>query len=227
MRPETTYIEASVRIGADTVIYPGCIIKGQTTIGENCEIGPFCYIQDCRIADNCKLIYAHLVDVHVAKDVKIGPFANLRPGTHLEERVKIGDFVELKKARIGKGSKVPHLSYVGDAEIGKGVNIGAGTITCNYDGFTKHKTVIEDDVFIGSNNTLVAPIRIGKGSYTAAGSTLNKDVPADALAIGRARQQNKEGYVKRLKEKAKKISNQAKKKPLDDGEGGSSSKSGH
>ncbi len=204
VRAETSYVEANVCIGADSVVYPGCILRGDTSIGENCEIGPMCYLENARIGNDCKVIYSHLVQVHGEDGVKIGPFANLRPGTLLAENAKIGDFVEIKNSKVGKGSKVPHLSYVGDAEIGSGVNVGAGTITCNYDGFDKFKTIIEDEVFIGSNNTLVAPVRIGRGSYTAAGSTINKDVPEDALAIGRARQENKEGYAKKLRQKKKK-----------------------
>lgn len=210
IRAETTYIEADVRIGPDTTIFPGCILRGDTSIGENCEIGPMTYLEDCRIGANSIILYSHLVQVHTEEGVKIGPFANLRPGTVLGEGVKVGDFVEIKNSRIGARSKVPHLSYVGDAEVGSEVNIGAGTITCNYDGFSKYKTVIEDGVFIGSNNTLVAPVRIGKGAYTAAGSTINKDVPQDALAIGRASQENKDGYARKLRERKKAKTEQRK-----------------
>ncbi len=208
IRAETSYVEANVTIGADTIIYPGCVLRGDTSIGENCEVGPMCYIENSRIGNHNKIIYAHLVGVHTEDNVKVGPFANLRPGTHISENAKVGDFVEIKNSRIGAGSKVPHLTYIGDSEIGEGVNIGAGTITCNYDGFEKHKTIIEDNVFIGSNNTLIAPLRIGRGAYTAGGSTINQDVPEDALGIGRAKQEIKEGYAKKLRErKAKKTSN--------------------
>jgi len=210
VRPETSYVEADVEIGSDTVIFPSCVLRGRTTVGEGCEIGPMCYIENSSIGAGSKVTYSHLVEVHTEEEVKIGPFANLRPGTILSQNSKVGDFVELKNTRVGKGSKIPHLSYIGDAEIGSGVNVGAGTISCNYDGFAKHKTIIEDDAFIGSNNTLVAPIRIGKGSYTAAGSTLTKDVPEESLAVARARQENKEGYAKKLREKMAKKSSQEK-----------------
>lgn len=201
VRAETTYVEASVRIGADSIIYPGCLLRGETVIGEGCEIGPMCYLQDSRLGARNRVVYAHLVKVHSEEGVKIGPFASLRPGTHLSESVKVGSFVELKEARIGAESKVPHLTYLGDSEVGRDVNIGAGTITCNYDGFAKYRTIIEDEAFIGTHNSIIAPRRIGKGSYTAAGSTINADVPPDSLAIGRARQVNKKGYAKRMRER--------------------------
>jgi len=201
VRAETTYVEASVRIGEDSTIYPGCVLRGDTAIGESCEIGPMCYLEDCRVGDRNRVVYAHLVKVHSEQDVKIGPFANLRPGTYLSESVKVGSFVELKEAHIGSGSKVPHLTYLGDSEVGRNVNIGAGTITCNYDGFAKYRTVIEDDAFIGTNNAIIAPRRIGKGAYTAAGSTINQDVPPGSLAVARGHQVNKEGYVKRMRER--------------------------
>jgi len=211
MRAETTYVEASVRIGVDSIIYPGCLLRGETVIGESCQIGPMCYLDDCRVGNRNQIVYAHLVKVHSEDDVKIGPFANLRPGTHLAESAKVGSFVEMKETRLGTGSKVPHLTYLGDAEVGRDVNIGAGTITCNYDGFDKYRTTIEDEVFIGTNNAIIAPRRIGKGAYTAAGSTINQDVPPDALAIARGRQVNKEGYAKRLRER------KARKRTADEG----------
>lgn len=200
VRGETSYVEAHVKLGQDTTVLPGCVLRGETVIGEDCEIGPMSYIEDSRLGDGCRVFCSHLVGVHAQAGVNIGPYSNLRPGTNLADGVKVGNFVELKKANVGAGSKVPHLSYVGDAKIGEGTNIGAGTITCNYDGFAKHETKIGDGVFIGSNSTLVAPLTIGDGAYTAAGSTVTKDVPPDALAVGRARQENKAGYARKLRE---------------------------
>ena len=214
VRGNTSYIEFNVRIGRDTTVLPGTVLRGETVIGEDCEIGPMAYIEKSRLGDGCKVFCSRLVEVKAEEGVTIGPYANLRPGSTVEETAKIGNFVELKKSTIGAGSKVSHLSYIGDAKVGKNTNIGAGTITCNYDGFDKHPTIIGDGVFIGSNNTLVAPIEIGDGAYTAAGSTLTKDVPADALGVGRSRQENKEGYAaKARKKKSKKPESGA-----DDGE---------
>jgi len=205
VRGNTSYIELNVRIGQDTTILPGTVLRGETVIGEDCEIGPMAYIENSRLGDGCKVFCSRLAEVKAEEGVTIGPYANLRPGTNVEETAKIGNFVELKKSTIGAGSKVSHLSYIGDAKIGKNTNIGAGTITCNYDGFAKHPTIIGDGVFIGSNNTLVAPIEIGDGAYTAAGSTLTKNVPADALGVGRSRQENKEGYAAKARKKSKKL----------------------
>ena len=205
IRAETSYVEVNVRIGQDAVIMPGSILRGDTVIGDDCVIGPNAYIEDSRLGDECKVAYSHLVGVRSEAGVTIGPFANLRPGTNLSDGVRIGNFVELKKTTVGDGSKIPHLSYVGDTKIGKDTNIGAGTITCNYDGFTKSTTTIGDGVFIGSNSTLVAPIKIGDGAYTAAGSTLTKDVPPGALGVGRARQENKEDYAAKLRDKKMKL----------------------
>jgi bifunctional UDP-N-acetylglucosamine pyrophosphorylase/glucosamine-1-phosphate N-acetyltransferase len=191
----------NVRIGQDVLILPGTILRGDTVIGDDCAIGPNTYVEDSRLGDGCKATYSHLVGVRTEAGVNIGPYANLRPGSTLDEGVKIGSFVELKKTSVGEGGKIVHLAYVGDAKLGKNVNIGGGTITCNFDGFSKHPTRIGDRSFIGSNSTLVAPINIGKDAYTAAGSTLTKDVPDGALGIGRGRQENKEGYVAKLREK--------------------------
>jgi bifunctional UDP-N-acetylglucosamine pyrophosphorylase/glucosamine-1-phosphate N-acetyltransferase len=201
MRAETSYIEMNVRIGQDAIIMPGTVLRGDTVIGDDCIIGPNTYVEDSRLGDGCRVAYSHLVGVRSEGGVNIGPYANLRPGSTLAEGVKIGNFVELKKTSVGEGSKIPHLSYVGDAKVGSKSNVGAGTITCNYDGFTKHPTKIGDRTFIGSNSTLVAPINIGNDAYTAAGSTLTKDVPDGALGLGRARQENKEGYAAKLREK--------------------------
>jgi len=220
IRGETSYVEFQVRIGADTTILPGTVLRGETVIGEDCEIGPMAYIEDSRIDDRCRVFCSHLVGVRAESGVTIGPYANLRPGTNLAANVKIGNFVELKKTSVGEGSKIPHLSYVGDTKVGRESNVGAGTITCNYDGFAKHPTYIGDHVFIGSNSTLVAPITIGDRAYTAAGSTLTKDVPPDALAVGRARQETKEVYAKKLREqKQRELKGQSGPEPDQPGEG--------
>jgi bifunctional UDP-N-acetylglucosamine pyrophosphorylase / glucosamine-1-phosphate N-acetyltransferase len=202
--PASTYIEADVVIGADTVIQPGTFLRAGTTIGADCVIGPQADLTNVQVADRVTISYSVMVDARVEADSTVGPFAYVRPGTEIGPSVKIGDFVELKNAKIGKGSKVPHLSYVGDAEIGEGVNIGCGTITVNYDGAVKHKTVVMDGSFIGCNTNLVAPVTVGRNAYVAAGSTITQDVPDEALAIARERQVNKPGYANKLPRKGKK-----------------------
>ena len=187
--PEVTYISPQVSIGGDTVIYPNTFIYGNTEIGNKCSIGPSVWIQDSKIGEGVTVKFSsYITESEIGDKVTVGPFAHIRPQVKISSEAKIGNFVEIKKSNIGRGSKVPHLSYVGDAEVGEKVNIGAGTITCNYDGFEKHKTVIEDRVFIGSDTMLVAPVKIGSGATTGAGSTITKDVPEGALAIGRSRQ---------------------------------------
>ncbi len=195
--PETTYIDADVRIGRDTVIYPMTIIEGQTEIGEDCVIGPMTRLVNCRIANRVSIVRSECIGATVYDDVSIGPFSRLREGAILHQEVKIGNFVEVKNSVIGFGTKAQHLSYLGDATIGKEVNIGAGTITCNYDGRKKNPTYIEDNVFIGSNSCLVAPVTVKKGAFVAAGSVINQDVPEWSLGIARARQENKIGWVLR------------------------------
>ncbi|MDD2200822.1 MAG: bifunctional UDP-N-acetylglucosamine diphosphorylase/glucosamine-1-phosphate N-acetyltransferase GlmU [Firmicutes bacterium] len=179
--PSTTFIDANVEIGPDTIIMPFTVIAGNSKIGGSCNIGPYVYICDSEVGNECN----------------IGPFSYLRPGTSLSDHVKVGDFVEIKKSSVGEGSKIPHLSYIGDTVMGSHVNIGAGTITCNYDGTTKNTTIIEDGAFVGANSNLVAPVKVGRDAYIATGSTVTSDVPQGALAIGRARQENKEGWVAR------------------------------
>jgi bifunctional UDP-N-acetylglucosamine pyrophosphorylase/glucosamine-1-phosphate N-acetyltransferase len=196
--PAATYIEADVEIGSDTVIYPGTILKGKTVIGSECQIGPNSEIKDCQVGDASVIRQSVAHDSSIGSQVNIGPFAHIRPQSEIEDEVKIGNFVEIKKAVFGKGSKASHLSYIGDAEVGKNVNIGCGSITVNYDGKYKYLTKIEDDVFIGCNSNLVAPVTIGKGAYVAAGSTITKNVPGNALSIARAQQVNKENYVEKL-----------------------------
>ncbi len=188
--PETTFIDSTVKIGIDTVIYPFTIIEGQTIIGENCTIGPYTRINDSSIGNDVVIESSRVKEARIGNHCNIGPFAYLRPEADLQENVKVGDFVEIKKSIIGAGSKIPHLSYVGDALLGKGVNVGAGTITCNYDGKKKFRTILEDRVFIGSNTNLVAPVTIGEDSMTGAGSTITRDIPAHTLAVERAEQKH-------------------------------------
>lgn len=198
--PEATYIDHGVMIGADTTIHPGCRIGEGTVIGCGCEIEAGVSISACRIGDDCHIKAASVLESsELGEDVAVGPMAHLRPGTTLGNKVKIGNFVETKKIVMGKGSKASHLTYLGDAEIGSNVNIGCGTITCNYDGVNKHRTVIGDDVFIGSDVQLVAPVSVGRNSLVAAGTTVTTDVPPDSLAIARVPQVNKNGW--RLKTK--------------------------
>lgn len=188
--PRSTFIDSDVTIGMDTIIYPGTIIEGQTTIGTDCEIGPGTRITSSAIGNKVLIENSRIKEAQVGDECTIGPFAYLRPGAILHRKVKVGDFVEIKKSTLGEGSKAPHLSYIGDAQVGKGVNIGAGTITCNYDGKNKWETILEDGVFIGSNTNLVAPIKVGANSITGAGSTITRDVPVDTLAVERADQKN-------------------------------------
>jgi len=194
--PATTYIDEGVTVGADTAIGPGVVLEGRTSVGERCRIGAGSRLTNAVIGDDVTILDRSIVvDSSVAAGASIGPFAHLRPGSEVGEGARIGNFVELKKTKLGRGSKANHLSYLGDATIGEGVNVGAGTITCNYDGEKKHPTVIEDGVFIGSDSQLVAPVTVHEGAYVAAGSTITHDVPADALAISRARQENKPDWV--------------------------------
>mgnify|MGYP001007366190 CR=1 FL=1 len=195
--PETTFIDSQVKIGMDTIIYPFTIIEGQSIIGESCLIGPSSYLNDSLVGDHVIIENSRIKEAEIGDECNIGPFAYLRPGAVLHRGVKVGDFVEIKKSIIGSGSKVPHLSYVGDAELGNDVNVGAGTITCNYDGKNKWITILEDGVFIGSNTNLVAPVRIGKNAVTGAGSTITRDVPADSLAVERASQKHIEDYSRK------------------------------
>lgn len=201
--PSSTYIGADVIIGSDTVLYPGTMLKGKTVIGEDCVIGPASEIEDCVIMDGAEVKHSVLNQAQVGARTTVGPFAYLRPGTVLGEEVKIGDFVEIKNATIGDGSKVSHLSYVGDASVGKNVNVGCGAITANYDGYNKAKTTIEDDAFIGSNVNLIAPVTVGKGAFVVAGSTITRSVSENDLAIARARQENKPGYAEKIRSRAK------------------------
>jgi bifunctional UDP-N-acetylglucosamine pyrophosphorylase/glucosamine-1-phosphate N-acetyltransferase len=199
--PTTTYIEPGVTIGADTIIYPNTHLQKNACIGAGCSIGPNSRIVDSFVGEGTSIDSSVVLESTLGKHCTVGPFAYLRPATTLADRVKVGDFVEIKKSTIGEGSKVPHLTYVGDATVGKGVNIGAGTITCNYDGFNKFPTVIQDNAFIGSNTNLVAPVEVGKGAVIAAGSTLTNDVPEGALGVARGRQRNIQGWSEKRPQK--------------------------
>ncbi|MFQ5830233.1 MAG: bifunctional UDP-N-acetylglucosamine diphosphorylase/glucosamine-1-phosphate N-acetyltransferase GlmU [Candidatus Methylomirabilia bacterium] len=201
--PATTYVDDTVSVAPDTVLYPGVVLEGATSVGSESVIGIGCHISDSKIGERVTLKpYCVLSDSTVEREAVLGPFCHLRPLSHVGPRAKIGNFVELKKSRVGRGSKVPHLSYVGDATVGEDVNVGAGTITCNYDGVAKHETTIGDRAFVGTNSSLVAPITIGEGAYVGAGSTITKDVPPGALAVGRGKQVIKKGWAaKRPKKK--------------------------
>ncbi|CQR51112.1 bifunctional UDP-N-acetylglucosamine diphosphorylase/glucosamine-1-phosphate N-acetyltransferase GlmU [Paenibacillus riograndensis] len=201
--PASTYIAADVVIGADTTLYPGTVLKGKTVIGEDCIIGPSSEIENCVIMNGAEVKHSVLNQAQVGARTSVGPFAYLRPGAVLGEEVKIGDFVEIKNASIGDGSKVSHLSYVGDATVGKNVNVGCGAITVNYDGYNKSRTEIGDDAFIGSNVNLVAPVTVGKGAFVVAGSTITRSVSENDLAIARVRQENKPGYAEKIRARAK------------------------
>ena len=199
-RPETSVIDGTVKVGADTIIEPFVQLLGRTVIGSGCRIRSHSVIEDSTIGDNVLVRNGSVISsAHVAKGALIGPYSHLRPESEIGEGAHVGNFVETKKARLGVGAKANHLSYLGDADIGAGTNIGAGTITCNYDGKTKHVTKIGANVFVGSDSTLVAPLAIADGSYIAAGSTITEDVPPDALALGRARQTTKPDWAKKMR----------------------------
>jgi bifunctional UDP-N-acetylglucosamine pyrophosphorylase / glucosamine-1-phosphate N-acetyltransferase len=202
MDPDSTFIDSDVQIGADTVIYPSVQIEGQSVIGDEVTIRSFTRITNSRIGARSMVLESCIIaDSNFGETVRLGPFAHFRLGASIGDSAEIGNFVEVKKSSVGVGTKAHHLAYLGDATIGQKVNIGAGTITCNYDGVRKNPTIIEDEVFIGSDSQLIAPVRIGKGAYVAAGSSITDDVPADALAITRGRQILKEGWVSERKKK--------------------------
>ena len=204
--PSATYIDVEVKIGADSIIHPLAFLEGTTVVGSDCVIGPSARIVDSRVGDGSAVQFALVLGSRIGKRVRVGPFVRMRPGTVLADGSRVGAFVDLKNAEVGPGSKVPHLSYVGDTIIGRRSNIGAGTVTVNYDGYEKHLTVIGDDVRIGSANMLIAPVNIGDGAVTGAGSVITKDVPAGALAVERAEQRIVPGYRKRKDAEAKKKS---------------------
>lgn len=201
--PYSVWVSPSVTIGKDTIIYPGVFLEGETKIGQNCTIYQGVRIKNCIVEEGVEIKDCTIIESsHIKSGSKIGPFTHIRPESIIGRECRIGNFVEVKKSIIGDRTKAAHLSYLGDAEIGKDVNIGAGTITCNYDGKKKHKTTIEDEVFIGSDTQLVAPVKIGRGAYVGAGSTITKDVPSDALAISRTPQKNINGWAAKRRKKA-------------------------
>ena len=200
--PTTVVIDSTVTIGPDTVVYPFVTLEGTTRIGEGCVIDPGVHLTNVTVGDDVHLKTGTVAEGAIIEDqASVGPYAHLRPGTKLGRNVKVGNFVETKKAVFGAGAKASHLSYIGDADVGADVNIGAGTITCNYDGVNKHQTTIEDGAFIGSDTQLVAPVRVGRGAYVGAGSTITKDVPPDSLALSRTPQKVVEGWAHRKKGK--------------------------
>src|SRR5579864_3453092 len=199
--PQSCVIDADVEVGADTVIEPFVQLLGRTRVGTDCRIRSYSVIQNSEIGDGVLIRPGCVLDeARVANGASLGPYSHLRPGSEIGEGAHVGNFVETKKIKLGKGSKANHLTYLGDADIGAGVNVGAGTITCNYDGIHKHKTEIGDNVFVGSDSTLVAPVKIGKGAYIGAASCITEDVPEDSLALGRARQTTKDGWAKSKRE---------------------------
>ena len=195
--PTDTYIADDVEIGMDTIIYPGCVLEGKTVIGDDCKIGPDTRLTDMTLAPNVTIQYTVAMESEIGSGTKVGPFAYIRPNSKIGENIKIGDFVEVKNSVIGNGTKVSHLTYIGDSDVGERINFGCGTVTVNYDGHKKFRTTIEDDVFIGCNANLVAPVTLKKGSYVAAGSTITKDVPEKSLAVARNRQTNIDGWTKK------------------------------
>jgi bifunctional UDP-N-acetylglucosamine pyrophosphorylase / glucosamine-1-phosphate N-acetyltransferase len=200
LHPGTTRVEADVRIAPDTVIGPGVSLLGSTTVGEGCAIGPHTTARDCTIGDGCNVVHSFLVEVTLESGANIGPFAYLRPGTVVRHDAKVGTFVEVKNSDIGPGAKVPHLSYIGDADVGEKANLGASTITANYDGRRKHRTKLGKSAKTGVHTSLIAPVDVGDRAYTGAGSTINEDVPPGALGVARAKQKNIEGYSDRVEE---------------------------
>lgn len=199
MDPVSTFIESSVKIGRDTVIYPFTWLEGNTEIGEDCEIGPNVRLTNVEVGNGTHLQFVYGHDCKVCDEVTAGPYVHLRPDTVIGNKVKIGNFVEVKNSNVGTGTKLPHLTYIGDSDIGSGVNMGCGCITVNYDGKKKHRTVIEDNAFVGCNTNLVAPVTVKAGCYIGAGSTITKEVPENSLGIARAKQKNIEGWAEKYR----------------------------
>jgi bifunctional UDP-N-acetylglucosamine pyrophosphorylase/glucosamine-1-phosphate N-acetyltransferase len=202
--PEAVYVGPNVQVGSGTVLLPGTILRGSTAVGQDCQIGPNTMIRDCTVGDRVTVNASQLNESVVDSDTTVGPFAYIRPNCHVGAHVKVGDFVELKNSTIGQGTKISHLTYVGDSDVGGGVNFGCGTVTVNYDGHAKFRTTIGDHAFIGCNTNLVAPVKVGDGAYTAAGSTITDDVPADSLAIARSVQVNKRQWAAKRRKKLEK-----------------------
>jgi bifunctional UDP-N-acetylglucosamine pyrophosphorylase / glucosamine-1-phosphate N-acetyltransferase len=204
LQPGTTRVEAGVTIGNDSVIGPGTVLEGSTSVGERCELGPHTTARDATIGDGAIVVHSFLLGAEVGPEAKVGPFAYLRPGTVVRAGAKVGTFVEVKNSDIGEGAKVPHLSYIGDADVGEGSNLGASTITANYDGRKKHRTKLGKSVKTGIHTSLVAPLHVGDRAYTGAGSTITDDVPEGALGVAREKQKNIEGYADRVEEDSQK-----------------------
>lgn len=202
--PDKVQVTTNVKVGRDTVLYPGTVLEGDTVIGENCVIGSNTSLNNCKVGNNTKILETVGIDSEIGSDTNVGPFAYLRPGTKVGSEVKIGDFVEVKNSTIDDGTKVAHLTYIGDADVGKRVNFGCGTVVVNYDGVNKHRTIIEDDCFIGCNTNLVSPVVVRHGAYTAAGSTITDEVPPESLAIARSKQVVKEQWTAKRKDSKKK-----------------------
>jgi bifunctional UDP-N-acetylglucosamine pyrophosphorylase/glucosamine-1-phosphate N-acetyltransferase len=201
--PSRVLVDAGVTVGQDTVLWPGTVLRGATSIGEGCTIGPDVVMFDATVGDDTTVVSAHVLSSTIGNRCQVGPFAYLRPGVTMADGSKAGTYVEMKNTTLGEKSKVPHLSYIGDAEVGRDTNIGAGNITANYDGFRKHRTTVGDGVKTGSDCVLVAPVTIGDRAMTGAGSIITGDVPEGALGIARARQQNIEGFTDKAEAKAK------------------------
>jgi len=195
--PATTYVGARVRVGQDTILYPGVILEGATEIGKDCVIGANSRLVDTKIGNNVTIQSSTILDSSIDDYTNVGPYAYIRPGSQIGKRCKIGDFVEVKNSTMGDGAKASHLTYIGDGDVGENVNLGCGTVFVNYDGKKKYRTIVEKNAFVGCNTNLIAPVTVKEGAYIAAGSTITDDVPEDSLAIARARQVNKVGYLKK------------------------------
>ena len=200
MDPAAVYVEDEVTVGEGTLLLPGTILRGKTVIGKNCTIGPQVMLTGCTVGEGCTINASQCEDSTIERDCQIGPYTHIRPHCVVGEGSKIGAFVQLKNCNLGRGTKMAHLTYVGDSDVGDNCNFGCGTVTCNYDGFKKHRTVIGENVFVGCNTNLVPPVTVGDGAYIAAGTTVTRDVEPDALAIGRTRQENKPGWAKKRRE---------------------------
>lgn len=199
--PSSVYVEDEVTVGAGTILLPGTILRGKTVIGQNCQIGPQVMLTSCTVEDGCTINASQCEESRIERDCQIGPYTHIRPHCVVGEGSKIGAFVQLKNCNLGKGTKMAHLTYVGDSDVGDNCNFGCGTVTCNYDGFQKHRTTIGSNVFVGCNTNFVPPVKIGDGAFIAAAATVTDDVPADAMVIGRSRQQVKEGWAAANREK--------------------------
>lgn len=198
--PSAVYIDPRAVIGQGTMLLPGTMLEGECSIGEGCVIGPNARLRDCTVGDETEINASQLFSAQVGSHTQVGPFAYVRPGSRIGDHVKAGDFVEIKNSTIGDGTKISHLTYVGDSDVGREVNFGCGTVTCNYDGFAKYRCTIGDRAFLGCNTNLIAPVTVGEGAYTAAGSTITGDVPADALSVARARQRDIPGWAARRRQ---------------------------